>query len=143
MVGNRFSIVTFSATMSRWYADCVVKTGLEKRFSGVRCPTEPPKTVNDVASTMHGDLIRLVQDAIKLDNADVIILGGAPPAVLAQKISYKCPGILFDPISCANFNAKTLVNLSIFYENRTSRPGFKKSVGFSGKLSAAIAGQGL
>ena len=96
-----------------------------------------------MASTLQEELIRLVQDANKLDNADVIMPGGAPLAGLAQKISHKCPGYLLDPISCATFNVKTLVNLSIFYENRTSRLGFKKSVGFSGKLSAAIAGQSL
>lgn len=79
-----------------------------------------------MASTLQEELIRLVQDANKLDNADVIMPGGAPLAGLAQKISRKCPGIPLDPISCATFNAETLVNLNIFYQNRTSRPGFKK-----------------
>ena len=42
MLGERFSIVTFSPVMRRWYLDCVADSGLMARCTGVRTPLGHP-----------------------------------------------------------------------------------------------------
>ena len=71
MLGDHFSVVTFSPHMARWYTDCVRQTGLEARFTGVRCPKIAPASVDNVATELRSDLIELVGQATSADGADV------------------------------------------------------------------------
>ncbi|MEM9580826.1 MAG: aspartate/glutamate racemase family protein, partial [Pseudomonadota bacterium] len=108
MLGERFSVVTFTPHMVRWYVDCVRLSGLEARFTGVRCPSVPPETVDGVASHMRPELIDLAERATREDGADVVILGGAPLAGLAPQIAPQTPGLLVDPIAAATLQAVAL-----------------------------------
>jgi Asp/Glu/hydantoin racemase len=139
LLGDQFSIVTFSPHMRRWYTDCVRLTGMEARFTGVRCPALPPHSVANVATDLREDLIALAKDATT-DGADVVILGGAPLAGLAPQISDVCPGILVDPIAAATVQALALAQLNPSYRNRTAPPAAKASTGLDASLSAVIAG---
>ena len=140
MLGERFSVVTFSPHMARWYDACVRQTGLGARFAGVRCPADPPAQLGDVQSTLRADLIALARDATASDGADVVILGGAPLAGLAAQIADEAPGILVDPIAAATAQAMALARLSPSYRNRTARPAAKPSTGLGPDLSRFIAG---
>jgi Asp/Glu/hydantoin racemase len=140
MLGERFSVVTFSPYMSRWYSDCVAQTGLGARFTGVRCPAEPPETLDEVATTLRQELIDLAREATTRDGADVVILGGAPLAGLAPEIAPDTPGILVDPIAAATAQAMALARLSPNYANRTNRPAAKPSSGLGPELASFIAG---
>ena len=140
MLGERFSVVTFSPHMARWYTDCVRQTGLEPRFTGVRCPDTAPASVDNVAADLRDDLIGLVREATAADGADVVILGGAPLAGLAQSISAEAPGILIDPVAAATAQAMTLVRLAPCYARRVGRPAPKPSSGLAPALSAVNAG---
>ncbi|WP_282060340.1 aspartate/glutamate racemase family protein [Roseobacter litoralis] len=141
MLGERFSVVTFSPHMSRWYSDCVHQTGLGARFTGVRCPVTAPDTLENVATALRQDLIDLARDAIALDGADVVIMGGAPLAGLAPVIAWDAPGILVDPIAAATLQALALPRLAPSYDNRTNRPLHKTSTGLGTELTAVIAGE--
>ncbi|MCV3273453.1 aspartate/glutamate racemase family protein [Roseobacter sinensis] len=141
MLGERFSVVTFSPHMARWYTDCVRLTGLEPRFTGVRCPAEAPASVDNVAETLRDDLVGLVGAATAEDGADVVILGGAPLAGLAQQICDDAPGILIDPVAAATAQAMSLVRLAPNYRRRVGRPAAKSSSGLSRSLSTLIAGE--
>lgn len=141
MLGERFSVVTFTPYMSRWYTECMEQTGLGARFTGVRCPKEAPETLDHVATALRQDLIDLARKATSLDGADVVIFGGAPLAGLAPLIAQETPGILVDPIAAATAQALALARLSPRYDNRTNRPAFKTSTGLGPDLTAVITGE--
>ncbi len=140
LLGDRFSVVTFSPHMARWYTDCVRQTGLWDRFTGVRHPEAAPETLHDVAVTLRSDLIALAQKATNEDEADVIILGGAPLAGLVPMIAHETPGLLVDPIAAATVQAIALARLAPSYTNRSARPVAKTSQGLGAALSTRIAG---
>ncbi len=140
MLGERFSVVTFSPNMARWYTDCVELTGLASRFTGVRCPATAPASVANVAADLRDDLIALAKDATHTDGADVVILGGAPLAGLAPQIAPETPGILVDPIAAATVQALALARLQPSFANRTAPPVAKDSIGLQADLAARIAG---
>ncbi|WP_300582744.1 aspartate/glutamate racemase family protein [Marivita sp.] len=141
MLGDRFSVVTFSPHMARWYTDCVRQTGLEARFTGVRCPKIAPASVDNVATELRSDLIELVGQATSADGADVVILGGAPLAGLAKDIANEVDGLLIDPIAAATAQAMSLVRLGPAYGQRVARPAAKPSKGLSPALASIIAGE--
>ena len=140
VLGERFAVVTFSPHMVRWYQDCVLQTGLDARFTGVRCPKDPPVSIDNIATELKSDLIALAGQATSDDGADVIILGGAPLAGLAPKIAKDSPGILIDPIAAATAQAIAMLQLSPNYSNRAARPAAKASTGLDLALAAIIAG---
>lgn len=139
MLGDRFSIVTFSPVMSRWYTDCVAQTGLAKRFTGVRTPATHRMDVSNVRETLRQDLIALSRDAVEKDGADVVILGGAPLAGLAGEIAAEVPGLVVDPIAAATAQAIALASLAPHYGERACRPAPKPSVGLGEALTRIIA----
>ncbi|MBU2963138.1 aspartate/glutamate racemase family protein [Citreicella sp. C3M06] len=139
MLGERFSIVTFSPVMRRWYSDSVAQTGLSARFTGVRTPaTHDP----DVLASRHARrdaLVALARDAAQCDGADVVILGGAPLAGLAPEISPEIPAVVLDPIAAATVQAMALAGLRTSGQRRAARPVGKASVGLAPALAQVIA----
>lgn len=139
MLGERFSVVTFSPLMTRWYAECVEATGFGPRFTGVRTPASREVDVSRVATDLRPDLVALARRAAEEDGADVVILGGAPLAGLAQEIAGETPAILIDPIAAATAQAIALASLGISFTGRGCRPAPKSSVGLTSALSRIIA----
>ncbi len=139
MLGERFSIVTFTPHMARWYADSVRRSGLGARFAGLRHPQTPPASVDDVATAMRAELIALADRAAREDGADVVILGGAPLAGLAPLIAAETQCVLVDPIAAATAQAIALARLAPCYANRPGRPAAKRSAGLDAALAAVIA----
>lgn len=140
LLGDKFSVATFSPHMARWYEDCIAQTGLAARFTGVRCPETAPDQLDNVAQNLRNDLISLAKIATEKDSADVVILGGAPLAGLAPLIADETPGLLVDPIAAATLQAEALVRLAPSYTNRPSRPAAKSSTGLGTALTTVIAG---
>ncbi|MEM9249815.1 MAG: aspartate/glutamate racemase family protein, partial [Pseudomonadota bacterium] len=97
-------------------------------------------SVDNVAEELREDLIALAHQATGTDGADVVILGGAPLAGLAQSIGAEAPGILIDPVAAATAQAMSLVRLSPSYAHRVGRPAAKASHGLGPALSNIIAG---
>ena len=139
MLGERFSVVTFSPFMRRWYEDCITDTGLGSRFVGVRTPELRDVDVGRAATDLRGDLIDLACRAVREDGADVIILGGAPLAGLAPKIADEVPAVVIDPIAAATAQALALASLGFSFARRACKPAAKASAGLSPDLSRIIA----
>ncbi|SFJ67358.1 aspartate/glutamate racemase family protein [Celeribacter neptunius] len=139
MLGERFSVVTFSPLMTPWYSDCVEDTGLASRFTGVCTPETRAVDVTRVVTDLRGDLVDLANQAVREDGADVVILGGAPLAGLAPEIADDVPAIVIDPISAAVAQAMTLASLQVQFAGRTCKPAAKSSVGLSPALAEIIA----
>ena len=140
LLGEQFSIVTFTPVMSRWYIDSVNSSGLAHRFLGVRTPAANALGAFDSQADMKEELLSLIQRCIDEDGADVVILGGAPLAGLALEIQPEVSALLLDPISCAVTQLESLVKLTTrsAFENRHSRPMPKTSVDLSTELAQCI-----
>lgn len=141
LLGEQFSVVTFTPHLARWYVECIAQTGLANRCTGVRCPDTAPDSLDNVAEALREDLIGLARQATREDRADVVILGGAPLAGLAPLIAPQTPGILLDPIAAATVQAEALVRLAPNFTNKAARPAAKRSTGLGPALAAVIAGE--
>lgn len=111
MLGNKFSLVTFSEDLVPWYRESLTVAGLSSRLASIRVPPAEFKSVLNVQSELHAPLRAEVADAAIQDQADVVILGGAPLAGLADRLN-DAPAVLVDPISAAVKQAEALVRVA-------------------------------
>jgi allantoin racemase len=112
MLGRRFSIVTFARALGPWYEDCVAMHGLSGRCASVRMLSGGFRSIADVQDEKESLLVDLANAAVEQDEADVIILGGAPLAGLAAKVKDRISVPLVDPIQAAVKQAEGLVALA-------------------------------
>src|SRR5689334_14001734 len=87
MLGRRFAIVTFATAMAPWYRECVDYNGLSGRLASIRCVPGGFRDINTVAEEKADVLVEACHAAVEQDEADVVILGGAPLAGLAARIA--------------------------------------------------------
>jgi allantoin racemase len=140
MVGQRFSIVTFSPTLAPWYDECVVLHGLETRCTGIRALDESFRSISGVQAEKEDALVRLANLAVERDHADVVILSGAPLAGLADKVKTRISVPVIDPIAAAVRQAETLAVLKVRKAVAGSfrRPHSKPTTGLAEPLAAII-----
>jgi Asp/Glu/hydantoin racemase len=145
MVGRKFAIVTFSRTLAPWYQECVAMHGLESRCAGVRALDESFQSISEVQSEKEEMLVRLANLAVEQDEADAVILSGAPLAGLADKVKDHIPVPLIDPIAAAVRQAETLAVLKPrkAIAGTFRRPGPKPTTGLTDALAAVIEHRGL
>lgn len=141
MLGKRFGIVTFAASMEAWYRDCVEQHGLAGRCAGIRCLDGGFQTIDDVQAEKETALIELANKSVQLDGAEVIILAGAPLSGLAAKVADRVKVPLVDQAAAAVKQAEALVTLKPRKATTGGfrRPGAKPSTGLSPALAARIA----
>jgi Asp/Glu/hydantoin racemase len=140
MVGRKFSIVTFSRTLAPWYQECVAMHGLEARCAGIRALDEAFQSISDVQSEKEEVLVRLANLAVERDDADVVILSGAPLAGLADKVKDRIPVPVIDPVAAAVRQAETLAVLKPrkAVSGTFRRPDPKPTTGLAESLAAVI-----
>lgn len=140
MLGRRFSIVTFATALGAWYRDCVEMHGLSARCSSVRCLDEAFATLTQVQHDKEGLLVDLAGKAVAEDGAEVIILGGAPLAGLADKVRDRVAVPLVDPIAAAVKQAEAIITLNPRKAIAGSfrRPAPKPTTGLPAPLAARI-----
>ncbi len=138
MLGKRFGIVTFAASLEPWYRECVESHGLANRLAGIRCATGSFSSINSVAEEKEAALVKLAQQSVELDGADVIILAGAPLAGVAARVRDRVTVPLVDQMSAAVRQAETLIALAPMPARAGTfrRPGPKPSSGVSPALAA-------
>jgi allantoin racemase len=140
MAGQRFSIVTFSRTLAPWYWECLAMHGLETRCTGIRAPDGAFQSISGVQAEKEDVLVRLANLAVEQDDADVVILSGAPLAGLADKVKDRIPVPVIDPIAAAVRQAETLAVLKLRKAIAGSfrRPDPKPTTGLVESLAAVI-----
>jgi Asp/Glu/hydantoin racemase len=111
MLGRRFSIVTFATAMGPWYRECVDYNGLSGRLASIRCVPGGFRDINTVAEEKADVLVDACCAAVEQDEADVVILGGAPLAGLAGKVADRVPVPLVDGVAAAMRQAEVLAAL--------------------------------
>ena len=111
MLGRYFSIVTFATALGPWYRECVDTNGLGGRLASVRCVGGGFRDINTVQQEKQAVLIDACRKAVEQDEADVVILGGAPLAGLATTIADQVPVPLVDGVAAAVRQAEVLAAL--------------------------------
>jgi len=141
MLGRRFAIVTFATALVPWFEDCVEMHGLSGRCAGVRMLDEPFRSIDDVQEEKEALLVDLCNRTIASTGADVVILGGAPLAGLAEKVRERIPVPVVDQVQAAVKQAEALVALKPLKATAGTfrRPGAKSSIGLTPALASRIA----
>ncbi|GBD49817.1 aspartate/glutamate racemase family protein [Methylopila sp. Yamaguchi] len=140
MLAQRFSIVTFSPTLTAWYEDAVALSGLQARCAGIRVPDVSFASINDVQRELEAQLVELCQRSIETDKADAVILAGAPLTGFAAKVAARVPVPLIDPLDAAIGQATLLARLQTTpaRAGRFARPPAKPGTGLTRALGAWI-----
>lgn len=143
MLGRRFSIVTFTSSMGPWFRECVDLHGLGGRCASIRMLNEGFQSIANVQEEKGEGLVTLANLAASEDEADVVILAGAPLSGLAARVRHRVPLPLVDPTIAAVKQAETLIALSPIKATRGTfrRPLAKSSVGLAASLANRIACQ--
>ncbi len=134
--GRRFSIVTGGARWKPMLEEFVAAQGLVSRLASVR--TVAP-TGADIARKPAAALALLAegcQACAREDGADVVILGGAGLAGLAEKLKSSVDVPLLDGLTCAVSLAESLASQKPAGLGR--RPPPIKSVGLSPALAKLV-----
>jgi allantoin racemase len=113
MLGRRFSIVTFATAMGPWFRECVDYNGLSGRLASIRCTSGGFRDINSVQDEKADALVEACCLAVEQDEADVVILGGAPLAGLAGKVADRVPVPLVDGVAAAVRQAEVLASLRV------------------------------
>ncbi|HEV7258794.1 MAG TPA: aspartate/glutamate racemase family protein [Bosea sp. (in: a-proteobacteria)] len=139
MLGRRFAIVTFARALGPWYEECVEMHGLTGRCAGIRMLDEGFSDVADVQEEKEAVIVQLAQRAVIEDEADVVILAGAPLAGLAAKVAERIPVPVVDQMGAALKQAEALVSLKPRKATAGTfrRPAPKETKG----LATALAGR--
>jgi allantoin racemase len=140
MLGRKFAIVTFARALGPWYQECVTMHGLDARCAGIRTLDGTFKSISDVQGEKEEMLVALANRAIEQDDADVVILSGAPLAGLADKVRDRIPVPVVDPTAAAVRQAETLVALKPrkAVAGTFRRPDPKPTIGLAEPLAAVI-----
>jgi Asp/Glu/hydantoin racemase len=112
MLGRRFGVVCFTRALVPMYEDCLARRGLAARCAGFRAGpgfTGDPGTVAEEREAM---VAALVDEAVRLDGADVVIIAGGPLAGLARSLGPRAPVPLIDGVAAAVGLAEALVRLA-------------------------------
>jgi allantoin racemase len=141
MLGRRFSIVTIA--MGPWFRECVDMHGLGGRCASIRMLDEPFASLASVQEEKEEELVALANRAVNEDEADVVILAGAPLDGLAARVRHRIPVPLVEQTIAAVRQAETLVALSPIKATRGTfrRPSAKSSTGLASSLATRIAHQ--
>ena len=140
MLGRRFAIVTFATALGPWYQECVELHGLTGRLAGIRMLDGAFRSISDVQAEKEALLVDLANRAVTEDGADVVILGGAPLAGLAEKVADRIPVPVVDQIAAAVKQIEALVTLKPRKATAGTfrRPGAKDTTGLPQALAARI-----
>lgn len=141
MLGGRFSIVTFAQALGPWYRECVDWHRLGERCASIRMLEGKFGAISEVQSEKADLLVDLALRAVEEDEADVIVLAGAPLSGLAEQVRDRIPVPVVDCAAAALRQAVTLAALRPVGASRGSfaRPAAKASTGIGAALAARIA----
>jgi allantoin racemase len=141
-LGRRIAIVCLTRRLGRWYQECAEEHGLAGRLVAVRALDVPIPDITQAKDQLRDRLLEECSQAVEQDEAEVIILGGAPIAGLAREVASLIPVPTLDGVSCAVRLAEAVVGLRPAAPSRGSfaRPRSKPAQGLSPALMGRIVG---
>lgn len=140
MLGQRFSIVSFSRALGPWFRECAAMHGLLERLASIRLLDGPFASLANVQEEKEELLIELSRKAIEEDGADVIILAGAPLAGLASRVRDRISVPVVESVIAAIKQAELLTALNPKKASAGTfrRPDPKASLGLSPALERLL-----
>lgn len=111
LLGHRIAIIAISQRIRAWYREVVEAYGFGSRLVSIRALEQPLASIGAVQQEHATQLRALVERAVEVDGADVIVLAGAPLAGLAHTLQGQLPVPVVDGVSSAVRHAQTLVAL--------------------------------
>ena len=140
MLGKMFGIVTFAHALGPWYRECVEWHQLQSRCAGIRMLDQPFEAIENVQEEKEDLLVELARCSIIEDDADVIILAGAPLAGLAHRVRDRIPVPIVDCAAAAIRQIELLVSLNVKKATAGTfrRPDAKSTIGLDSALAARI-----
>lgn len=111
MLGRRFAIVSFASALGPWYRECVEYHGLTGRLAAIRLLDGTFRSIGDVQEEKESLLVDLAHKAVQRDEADVIVLAGAPLAGLAHRVADRISVPVVDGVAAAVKQAEALAAL--------------------------------
>ena len=141
MLGRRFSIVSFARALGPWFRECVAAHGLNERLASIRLLDDPFAAVGRVGEDKEDLLVALAGRAVAEDEADVIVLAGAPLAGLAARVRDRVPVPVVEGVAAAIRQAELLISLDPrkAVAGTYRRPDAKSSIGLPAPLARLIA----
>ncbi|HEX7388400.1 MAG TPA: aspartate/glutamate racemase family protein [Castellaniella sp.] len=141
LLGQRFSIIAISPRITAWYRENVERNGLISRLASIRHLESPLRDIGTVQDDHAERLVALCHEAVRQDNADVIILAGAPLAGLARRVKDRLPVPVVDGVSSAVCHAQTLAQLAPkgATEGSFAQPPVKPNIGLPDALARLLA----
>ena len=113
MLGRRFAIVSFTEALGAWYRECVEGHGLLGRLAAIRLLTGGFASIGSVQEEKADALVELAKRSIVEDEADVIVLAGAPLSGLAGLVRDRIPVPVVDGAAAALKQAEALAALGV------------------------------
>jgi Asp/Glu/hydantoin racemase len=142
MLGRRFAIVTFAAALGPWFREIVDYHGLTGRLAGIRTLDGSFASVATVQDEKEALLVDLACRAVAENDADVVILAGAPLAGLAMRVADRIPVPVVDGVAASVRQAETLAALKPRKATTGTfrKPDLKPSTGLPPALTSWISG---
>jgi Asp/Glu/hydantoin racemase len=113
MLGRRFAIVSFTEALGAWYRECVEGHGLLGRLAAIRLLTGGFASIGSVQEEKADALVELAMRSVAEDEADVIVLAGAPLAGLANLVRDRITVPVVDGAAAAMKQAEALASLGV------------------------------
>jgi allantoin racemase len=142
MLGRRFAIVTFASALAPWFREVVEYHGLAGRLAGIRTLDGGFASIASVQDEKESLLVDLACRAVTEDEADVVILAGAPLAGLAARVADRISVPVVDGVAAALRQAETLAALKPRKATAGTfrKPDLKPSSGLPPALARWISG---
>lgn len=120
LLGGQFSLVGISERIGVWYREGVRYYGFESRMASYRGLSRGFSDVSCVQQEKRQILLELCLSCVEEDEADSIILCGAPLAGLAREIADQVPVPLIDGVGAAMRAAQSLATRGRIVRTRGS-----------------------
>ncbi len=112
MLGRRFGIVSFTATLRPMFEDVLAHHGLAARCAGFRMGPAFAGDPGRVAEERRELLVDLCRQSVEQDGAEVVILAGGPLAGIAPALAPHVAVPLVDGTAAAVRLAEAMVGLA-------------------------------
>jgi Asp/Glu/hydantoin racemase len=98
---RRFAVATTTPELEAPIVAAVERLGLAAQFTGCRIPPGDPLTLAANPARQDEALAEAVRDAVELDGAQAVVIGGGPLAQSAQRIAGRFAVPVIAPVAAA------------------------------------------
>ncbi len=98
---RRFSVVTTTPELAPSIMDAADRYGWGRQCLGVRLTPGDPRVLMADAAALRQALLLACEQAVQLDGAQAIVIGGGPLAVAARAIAHRVAVPLIEPVPAA------------------------------------------